>query len=111
MARENRNMVSSALVGRQAELDLDELCQCCGVPQERIMAYVAEGIVEPEGEKEEPEQWRFSRLCLVEVRRAYRLERDLRLNAAGVALALELMAQIEQLKSRLARLAPEEDHS
>ena len=51
----------------------------------------------------EPAQWRFTQMSLVTLRRAGRLERDLRLNAAGVALALELMDEIEHLKRRLAR--------
>ena len=83
------------------EFSLDDLCRACGLTVTQIHAYVEEGIVDPEGR--EPAQWRFTQMSLVTLRRAGRLERDLRLNAAGVALALELMDEIEHLKRRLAR--------
>ncbi len=88
------------LVTGARKLSLVELCECCGVSQEVVLSYVAEGIIEPEGQQRE--HWRFSRLTLLEVRRAFRLERDLGLNPAGVALALELMEEVKKLKARLA---------
>ncbi len=96
---------SSAFLGdivtRTPELTLADLCERCGLPEELIVTYISEGIIQPEGES--PGQWRFSRLTMMEVRRASRLERDLDLNAPGVALVLDLMRQIEELKGRLAR--------
>jgi len=86
------------------ELTLDDLKTACGLSMTEIIAYVGEGIVEPTGR--DPAEWRFSRVSLITVRRARRLERDLGLNAAGAALALDLMAEIESLKCRLARFEP-----
>ncbi len=87
------------LVTTKPELTLAELCQSCNLSKELITTYVEEGIVEPQGL--DKTQWRFSRIALIEVRRACRLERDLGLNAAGVALALRLMDEIEELKRQL----------
>ncbi len=41
-------------------------------------------------------EWRFSGAALRRARLALRLERDLELNLAGVALALELMEELER---------------
>jgi chaperone modulatory protein CbpM len=43
-------------------------------------------------------EWRFSGAQLRRARIALRLERDLGVNAAGVALALELLEELEQLR-------------
>jgi chaperone modulatory protein CbpM len=69
---------------------------------EQITAYTEHGIIEAHGSRQA--EWRFSHVSIIRLRRAKRLERDLGLNAAGIALALDLMAEIETLKSRLIRL-------
>jgi chaperone modulatory protein CbpM len=83
------------------ELTLVQLCQICQLPTERIFALVEEGIVEPLGD--EPNQWRFRSVTITRIQRAHRLERDLGVNMAGVALALDLLEEIDQLKRRLQR--------
>ena len=88
-------------------LSLDELCKNSGLPLEKITTYVAEGVITPDGQ--DMSVWRFSRVSLVDVRRANRLERDLGLNAAGVMLALSLTAEISDLKAKLRRLENLED--
>ena len=89
------------LVSDVPELTIEDLCEACGLSKDQIAAYVSEGIIEPQ--VSQGVQWRFSSISLIELRRATRLERDLRLNAAGVALVLELKAEIETLQRRLAR--------
>jgi chaperone modulatory protein CbpM len=46
-------------------------------------------------------RWHFTGAALRRARRALRLERDLELNLAGVALALDLMDEIEQLRREI----------
>ncbi len=43
----------------------------------------------------------FQETCLVRVRSALRLHRDLGVNLAGIALALDLMEELENLRSQL----------
>ena len=102
MAKKETSDALGDLVTDKLELNLEDLCMSCAITQTEITTYVEEGIVKVEGE--EPAQWRFSRVNLMEVRRAQRLTRDLGLNPAGVALALDLMIEIEDLKRRLAHL-------
>ena len=68
---------------------------------ERVRRLVDEGIVEPVGRK--PAEWRFTRVSVTRVRFAERVARDLDVNTAGAALALDLLDEIERLRARLRR--------
>jgi len=96
--------LSCELVTETLVLTFDELCKDSGLPGKQITLYVEEGILTPQGAG--MAEWRFSRLSLIKVCKASRLEQDLGLNAAGVALALELMSQVEELKAKLKLLEP-----
>lgn len=90
-----------AILDDSLELTLSELCRACGLPADHIIALVEEGIIEPRGEVA---SWRFSGICVRRVRRVYSMERDLGVNLAGAALAIELLEEIERLRARLRRL-------
>jgi len=83
----------------QVEFTLNELCSVCHSEEEWIIKLIEEGVVEVKGENYE--NWRFSGTSLRRVHSAMRLERDLNINVAGVALALDLMDEIEQLRIRI----------
>ena len=102
MPNRKQPAISCDLVTKKPEFTLEDLCQISGLHIEKVTAYVEEGVVVPQGLK--MEHWRFSRLHLIEVRRASRLESDLGLNPAGIALAIDLAAQIKKLKMRLKHL-------
>lgn len=80
-------------------ISLGDLCRICGITAEQVLALVDEGVIEPAGR--EPGRWRFHVICIRRVRCAYRLNRDLGINLAGAALAVELLEEIEQLRARL----------
>lgn len=77
---------------------ITEICECSGVAVEELVAIVHEGIVNPPGTA--PEEWQFSGHNLVRVRQVVRLRRDLGVNLAGAALALDLMEELQQLRRR-----------
>jgi chaperone modulatory protein CbpM len=83
-------------------MSLSDLCEVCTVTSERIVQLVDEGLVEPRGR--EPADWRFSGHSVRRIVAAERLSRDLRLNAAGAALVLDLVDEVTRLRQRLARL-------
>lgn len=91
--------VTGVILDEYLEVTLDELCHACKVEETTILALVDEGIVEPMARDVIP--WRFSGTALPRVVRALRLQRDLELNPAGVAFALDLLSEIEGLRSRL----------
>ena len=81
------------------ELPLADVCRACAVQTEFVVELVEEGVVAPAGP--EPQRWRFTYAHLRRVRVASRLQRDLGVNLAGAALALELLEEIEALRARL----------
>ena len=83
-------------------MSLAELCRTCQVPAEHILEFVEEGIVEPVGR--DRARWRFERVSVKRVRCAVHLQRDLGVNTAGAALALDLLEELEQLRTRLQQL-------
>lgn len=100
--KQTRTLLRGELLDDSIELTLAELCRACQLPAERIFEFIDEGIVEPRGR--DPSRWRFHSVSIRRVRRAQRLRRDLGVNTPGVALALELLEELEQLRARLAYL-------
>jgi len=94
--------MSGDLLEDDIELTLAELCRSCQVPAEWIFELVDEGLVEPLGR--DPARWRFQGLSIRRVRCALRLQRDLGVNVAGAALALDLLEELQMLRERLQRL-------
>ncbi len=102
MTRDLLSLLSGEVLEEEVELTLVELCRICRLPSERLLELVEQGIVEPLGR--DPEHWRFRGASVRRVRCALRLERDLGVNFAGAALALELLEELESLRARLERL-------
>jgi len=67
------------------------------------MDWVSEGLLSPAGSS--PQDWRFSGDSLKRAKTAARLTRDFEINTSGLALALDLMDQISQLRAELLRLS------
>lgn len=86
------------LLDESSQFTLDELCRLCTTERAHIVAFVAEGVVEAQGDEG---QWRFTATAVRRARTALRLERDLEINLSGVALALELMDEIQKLRQEL----------
>lgn len=84
------------------QLNLEEFCQSAELPVEYLFEIVEHGIIEPRGPA--PESWRFDTRALLVARRAARLRRDLDLEWSGIALALELLEELEQLRRDNRRL-------
>ncbi|HSM30648.1 MAG TPA: chaperone modulator CbpM [Woeseiaceae bacterium] len=103
-----RDVKTTTLVGTILEeevvLSLAEVCRASRLSAERVIEMAEEGIVEPVGSS--PERWRFHGASLRRVRCARRLEEDLGVNTAGIALVLDLLDELEQLRARLGRFEP-----
>jgi len=84
-------------------LTLDGLCRVCAVQTEFVMTLLEEGVAQP-AEGQRPDTWRFSEVQVRRVTVAWRLQRDLGVNPAGAALALQLLDEMETLRAQLASL-------
>ena len=78
---------------------LDDFCEICQVTVESVYELVDYGVLNPVGASST--EWRFPTQAIIQARRALRLQRDLELNLAGIALALELLDDNERLRREL----------
>ena len=99
---EPKSSLTGEVLEDEIELSLGDLCAACALTSERIIELVEEGVIDPV--RGGPGQWRFRSVSIRRLRRAERLERDLGVNAAGAALALDLIEELERLRARLRRL-------
>jgi chaperone modulatory protein CbpM len=96
-----RKTITGVLLDERAELSLTDLSRACSTSTEWVIELVHEGVLEPVGQQQT--HWRFSGTSLKRARAARRLQHDLNINLAGVALALDLIDEIETMRERLRR--------
>jgi chaperone modulatory protein CbpM len=93
--------------GEAPRLDAAALGRSLRCDVELIVTLVQEGVLEPQS-GDSPGEWRFEGMALRRACRAVRLVRDLDLNPPGVALALQLLDEIERLEAALGRAGAHE---
>ena len=101
-------VVTGTVVDDERGIPLATLCRACGLPVEAVAALVEEGILEPVGARRG--RWRFPTDSIRRARAAVRLKRDLELNLAGVALALDLLDHLEELRARVRSMEARRQH-
>jgi chaperone modulatory protein CbpM len=79
-----------------AAVSIADLSRMLSVEERRIVALVEEGVIT--ALEIDATEWRFGGADVRRARIALRLERDLGINLPGVALALELLEELEQLR-------------
>ncbi len=97
MSDELRELLAAEILDEDGELSLADLCRMCDLSTEQVYELVEYGVVEPRGQQ--PGQWRFRAVSVRRVRCAVRLQRDLGVNTAGAALALDLLEELQQLRT------------
>ena len=99
MAQTHITWIEGSIVEHDVHMTMVELAQATHTPEDLIMAWVSEGVLSPAGAS--PEDWRFSGNSLQRAKTAARLMHDLELDLPGVALALNLLEELDQLRSQL----------
>jgi chaperone modulatory protein CbpM len=98
MSSSDQRTLTGAIFDESAVLTLEDLSRMCSVDESHIMQFVEEGVLTV---IEVRSEWHFRGDALRRARLAVRLERDLELNLAGVALAVELIEEIEPLRRQI----------
>ncbi len=88
--------LSGDIVEESVVLSVTDLSRMTSVDERRIVDLVEEGVLSVL--EIDASEWRFSGAALRRVRIALRLEHDLGVNLPGVALALDLLEELEQLR-------------
>jgi chaperone modulatory protein CbpM len=78
---------------------LSALCRASGAQQEWVQGLVREGLLRPAGEG--PPDWHFDGNALSQTRRALRLAHDFELDLAAIGLVMDLLGEIDRLRSSL----------
>jgi chaperone modulatory protein CbpM len=99
MSSSEDQALPGAIFEESAVLTVRDLSRLCAVDERHIVEFVEEGVLTVV--EVDTTEWHFSGAALRRARVALRLERDLELNLAGVALALELMDELEYLRREL----------
>jgi len=93
-----RDPLTGIVLDETVTLTLHEVCEVCGIGQDVVVEMVREGVAEPVDPA--AGQWQFSGIAVTRLRTAHRLQRDLHVNLAGAALALDLLEEIRMLRRR-----------
>jgi chaperone modulatory protein CbpM len=92
-------VLTGEALDEDSEITLLQLCHSCSVTAETVEALVEHGILEPAGRR--GRHWCFAAPSIRRVLVAQRLQRDLGVNLAGAALALDLLERIARLEAAL----------
>jgi len=87
------------LLDQRLELTLLDLSEACGLHAERLIEMVEAGVLEAHGAA--PAAWRFDAIALERIRITQHLQRDLGIDFAGAALALDLLEEVRTLRRRV----------
>ncbi len=81
---------------------ITEIQTLCVIDTKMVEEMVLHGILEPQGTT--TQTWVFDYSALSRTQKALRLHRDLDINWQGIALALELLEEVQELRQALAVL-------
>ncbi|MBC7701162.1 MAG: MerR family transcriptional regulator [Massilia sp.] len=95
-------VVTGVIVEEEIRFTLEDLSRASGADHAQLIVLVDEGVLEPGGSG--PHDWLFSGASLRRARTALRISHDLQLGVEGTALVLDLLDEIEHLRSRLRQL-------
>ena len=76
-----------------------ELCRFCDADETWVTELVEHGVLDPDGATFE--EWHFRGVNIVRAKKARRLQRDLGINAPGIAMILDLLQERETLMREL----------
>ncbi len=99
MTQTHITWIEGTIVENEVHMSIVELAEAARTPEDLIMAWVSEGVLSPAGAS--PQDWRFSGDSLKRAKTAARLMHDLELNLPGVALAINLLEELDLLRSQL----------
>ena len=97
-------ILSVELVEPTATFTLREICERGDCHAEFVIKLVSYGVISPVEETQEARKWEFDLQALARLRKAQRLQRDLKLNLPGLAMSLELLDEVQEMRREVDRL-------
>ncbi len=94
----NKEIIIIADYTQEVTFTLEELSEICGIEVVLVRDLITYDIIIPI--EPDSERYRFDMVQLQRLQKALRLQRDLELNYAGIALVLHLLDELEDLRAR-----------
>ena len=80
-------------------VSLQDLCRFCQADEAWVIELVEHGVLNPSGAT--IQSWHFRGLSILRAKKARRLNQDLGINAAGIAMVLDLLDQRDAILRKL----------
>lgn len=96
--------LSGDVMDSESYLNLVDFALACGQQHEWIAALVEHNILEVA--EKEPEQWKFEGVHLARAHRAWRLQRDFDASFPALAVMMDLLDEVKQLRAQLTQYTP-----
>lgn len=91
-------ILSSEIVSPDFQVSLADLCTTANISTDYIIELIEYDIIMPISGTE-PHEWQFTISAMIVVNKAARLHRDLDIEWADIALVLNLLEEIDELKN------------
>lgn len=104
MTRENQILTVEVTDNNGSRFSLREVCEHGDCHAEFVIKLVDYGIIDPVEEEAEARQWQFDMQALNRLQKAMRLQRDLKLNLPGLAVSLDLLDEVQDMRREVNRL-------
>ncbi|EAZ99149.1 chaperone modulator CbpM [Marinobacter sp. ELB17] len=104
MSRQDRILTVEITDADGGVFTLHEICERGECHAEFVIKLVNYGILSPIEEHHLPRDWQFDVMALTRLQRALRLQQDLKLNLPGLAVSLDLLDEIQQMRREVSRL-------
>lgn len=101
---DNDRILSVEMMEPTATFTLREVCERGDCHAEFVIKLVNYGVIAPVEDSPEAGQWQFDLPTLARLRKAQRLQRDLQMNLPGLAMSLELLDEVQEMRREVDRL-------
>lgn len=83
---------------------LREICERGECHAEFVIKLVSYGVISPVNDTSDTRDWAFDLQALSRLRKAQRLQRDLKINLPGLAMSLDLLDEVRDMRREVDRL-------
>lgn len=88
----------------EGSFTLREICERGECHAEFVIKLVSHGVIEPVRDTPDARDWAFDLRALARLRKAQRLQRDLKINLPGLAVSLDLLDEVQDMRREVDRL-------
>lgn len=104
MSEKDRILTVEVMDSDGSSFTLHEVCERGECHAEFVIKLVDHGIIAPVESRVEARQWLFDAAALARLNKARRMQRDLKMNLPGLAMSLELLDEVQDMRKEVERV-------